>query len=76
MGETLIEAGQDDINSEVSSTHDIGQDLDATFEGVDVAIDFTAHHFTKEVLAAALKSNTPLVIGTTGHSDEEKAQIS
>ena len=76
MGETLIEAGQDNINSEVSSTHDIGQDLDATFEGVDVAIDFTAHHFTKEVLAAALKSNTPLVIGTTGHSDEEKAQIS
>ena len=25
MGETLIEAGQDNINSEVSSTHDIGQ---------------------------------------------------
>ena len=76
MGETLIEAGQDNINSEVSATHDIGQDLDSTFEGVDAAIDFTAHHFTKEVLAAALKSNTPLVIGTTGHSDEEKAQIS
>ena len=34
MGETLIEAGQDNINSEVSATHDIGQDLDSTFEAL------------------------------------------
>lgn len=72
MGETLIQAGKDNIGSEVTSTHDIGQDLDSSFNGVDVAIDFTAHHFTQEVVETALKSNTPLVIGTTGHSDEER----
>ena len=46
MGQALIQAGKDHIDSEVSSTHDIGQDLDSAFEEVDVAIDFTAHHFT------------------------------
>lgn len=75
MGQALIEAGNDHIDAEVTSTHDIGQELDSAFEGVDVAIDFTAHHFTAEVIESALQSNTPLVIGTTGHSDEEKAGI-
>jgi len=75
MGQALIEAGNDNLNSEVVSTHDIGQDLDDALENVDVVIDFTAHHFTHEVLDAARKSNTPVVIGTTGHTDEEKAQI-
>lgn len=75
MGQALIQAGKDHIDSEVVSTHDIGQDLDSSFAGIDVAIDFTAHHFTEEVLAAAQKTNTALVIGTTGHSDEQKDQI-
>ncbi|MDG1357784.1 MAG: 4-hydroxy-tetrahydrodipicolinate reductase [Akkermansiaceae bacterium] len=75
MGETLIQAGKDNIDSDVTSTHDIGQDLNNAFKNVDAAIDFTAHHFTKEVIDAALESKTPLVIGTTGHSDEEKCYI-
>jgi 4-hydroxy-tetrahydrodipicolinate reductase len=38
-------------------------------------IDFTVHSFTKSVVEAALKHGTKLVIGTTGHSDEERAFI-
>lgn len=75
MGQTLIQAGNENPDTEVASTHDAGQDLDAAFAGVNAAIDFTVHHFTGDVLQAALASNTPLVIGTTGHSDEERAQI-
>ncbi|MGB2090881.1 MAG: 4-hydroxy-tetrahydrodipicolinate reductase [Akkermansiaceae bacterium] len=75
MGQTLIEAGNDNLHSEVTSTHDIGQDLESAFENVDVVIDFTAHHFTDDVLKAAMLNKTPVVIGTTGHSDEEKARI-
>ena len=75
MGQTLIEAGNDNLHSEVTSTHDIGQDLESAFENVDVVIDFTAHHFTDDVLKAATLNKTPAVIGTTGHSDEEKARI-
>jgi 4-hydroxy-tetrahydrodipicolinate reductase len=75
MGQALIQAGKDNIDSEVTSTHDIGQDLDSALENVDVIIDFTAHHFTAEVLQAAQQSNTPVVIGTTGHTDDERAGI-
>ncbi|MGB0992522.1 MAG: 4-hydroxy-tetrahydrodipicolinate reductase [Akkermansiaceae bacterium] len=75
MGQTLIEAGNENPDTEVSSTHDAGDDLAASFTGVDAAIDFTVHHFTNQVLDAALASGTALVIGTTGHTDEEKARI-
>ena len=75
MGQTLIEATEMNSQTELGNTHDSGEDLKAAFEGVDVAIDFTVHHFTKDVVAAALESNTPLVIGTTGHTDEEKEII-
>lgn len=75
MGQTLIEAGNENPDTEVASTHDAGDDLTTAFEHVDAAIDFTVHHFTGEVLEAALASNTPLVIGTTGHTDEERSAI-
>lgn len=75
MGQTLIEATELNPQSELGGTHDAGEDLTSAFEGVDAAIDFTVHFFTTEVVEAALASGTPLVIGTTGHSDEEKAVI-
>lgn len=61
--------------TEVVKTHDSGDDLNAAFEGVNACIDFTVHHFTKEVVDAALTAKVPLVIGTTGHSEEELAVI-
>jgi len=75
MGQTLIEATAANPESELGNTHDSGEDLNASFIGVNAAIDFTVHSFTKDVVAAALASNTPLVIGTTGHTDEEKEVI-
>lgn len=41
----------------------------------DVGIDFTHHLATIEHLNAALVANKPLVIGTTGHSQDEKSEI-
>ncbi|GAA5495453.1 4-hydroxy-tetrahydrodipicolinate reductase [Rubritalea halochordaticola] len=75
MGQALIEAATADSGSEVAKTHDHGENLINAFDGVDAAIDFTVHNFTERVLDAALETNTPLVIGTTGHTDEEKAKI-
>ena len=75
MGQTLIEAAGLNPETELGSTHDAGEDLAKAFSKSDVAIDFTVHSFTKEVLEEALASNTPLVIGTTGHTDEEKTLI-
>ena len=75
MGQTLIEAAELNPNTAATSSHDNGEDLTAAFSDVNACIDFTIHLFTKNVVEAALASNTPLVIGTTGHTDEERAII-
>ncbi len=72
MGQTLIEATELNPQTELGSTHDAGENLTRAFDSVDAAIDFTIHSFTSSVLDAALASNAPLVIGTTGHTDEER----
>ena len=41
----------------------------------DVAIDFTSPEATRHHLEAALRAKKPLVIGTTGHSPEQKNTI-
>ncbi len=40
-----------------------------------VIIDFSNHSFAKNLLEYALKNNCKLVIGTTGHTDEEEKAI-
>ena len=74
MGQAVIEAArQAGVN--VAATHDAGEDLSSAMAKATVVIDFTIHSFTKNVLEEALKHGTRLVIGTTGHSDAERAVI-
>jgi len=75
MGQALMQAAAADPDSTVTATHDVGQDLDAAVQKADCIIDFTVHSFTAQVVKAALKHGTRLVIGTTGHSDEEREMI-
>jgi 4-hydroxy-tetrahydrodipicolinate reductase len=75
MGQALMQAAAADPDSTVTATHDVGQDLDAAVQKADCIIDFTVHSFTAQVVEAALKHGTRLVIGTTGHSDEEREMI-
>jgi 4-hydroxy-tetrahydrodipicolinate reductase len=75
MGQALLQAAADQPAVSVTATHDVGEDLIAAFNLADTAIDFTVHSFTDQVLEAALANNTRLVIGTTGHSAEERERI-
>jgi 4-hydroxy-tetrahydrodipicolinate reductase len=75
MGQTLLQAADANPNTTVTATHDVGEDLDAAFRNAGCAIDFTVHSFTAEVIQAALKHKTRLVIGTTGHTDAEREMI-
>ncbi|MFI3243246.1 MAG: 4-hydroxy-tetrahydrodipicolinate reductase [Akkermansia sp.] len=75
MGQTIIQAVEANEGSSLASTHDIGQDIVQAYSAADVAIDFSFHGFTKELLDVAIAQNKPLVIGTTGHTDEERAAI-
>ncbi|MEP4078886.1 4-hydroxy-tetrahydrodipicolinate reductase [Haloferula sp.] len=75
MGQAIVAATEANPDASLASTHDAGQDLTAAFAKADTAIDFTIHSFTTQVLDAAMKSGTRLIIGTTGHTDEERAAI-
>lgn len=74
MGQAIIQAAAE-AGVPVAATHDAGEDLDTAISKATCVIDFTVHSFTTEVLAAALKHGTAVVIGTTGHTDEERAAI-
>ncbi len=75
MGQALLQAAASNPDTTVTATHDVGEDLDTAFQQAACAIDFTVHSFTASVIEAALKYGTRLVIGTTGHTDEERAMI-
>ena len=75
MGQTVVAAIEAEAAAEVHSTHDTGEDLAAALAGSEAVIDFTLPVLTDELLKSALEKRVPLVIGTTGHSDEQKKAI-
>ena len=75
MGQALLQAAAAEPRVTVAATHDVGEDLDAAVAQASCIIDFTVHSFTTQVVEAALKHGSHLVIGTTGHTDAERAMI-
>lgn len=75
MGQALLQAAAAEPRVKVTATHDVGEELDPAMRQAACVIDFTVHSFTEQVLAAALRHGTRLVIGTTGHSDDQRALI-
>jgi 4-hydroxy-tetrahydrodipicolinate reductase len=75
MGQALLQAAAANPGVTVAATHDLGEDLDAAVAKAGCIIDFTVHSFTRQVIESALRHGTRLVIGTTGHSDEDRALI-
>jgi 4-hydroxy-tetrahydrodipicolinate reductase len=75
MGQTVAAAIEAEAAAAIHSTHDSGEDLAAALTGADAVIDFTLPILTDELLATAIAQRISLVIGTTGHSEEQKAAI-
>lgn len=74
MGQAIIRAAEAQ-NVTVASTVDVGDALIPALEKADSVIDFSSHLFTDELLSECLKQKKSLVIGTTGHTNEELAHI-
>jgi 4-hydroxy-tetrahydrodipicolinate reductase len=74
MGQAVLRAAAAQ-NVEVAAQMDLGDSLLDALAAADTVIDFTTHHFTAELVAACRASSTRMVIGTTGHTDEELAII-
>src|ERR1041385_7821727 len=54
---------------------DQGDDLATVIQNGDVVIDFSSHNATTTIARLCAEHKTAVVIGTTGHSDEGRAQI-
>ncbi len=76
MGKSLVACAAEDPELTVSAEVDEGDDFSAALAGCDAVIDFTHAPATAAVAEACATAGKPLVIGTTGHTDEDRSRIS
>ncbi|NYT28358.1 MAG: 4-hydroxy-tetrahydrodipicolinate reductase [Candidatus Thiodubiliella endoseptemdiera] len=75
MGQTIIEAINQNKDVELGVAFDKDDDLNNALDKFDVLIDFTRPEATLEYLAICQQSGKAMVIGTTGFSDEALVQL-
>jgi len=76
MGRALAAAAARHPDLTVVGRIDQGDDLGSVIGQGDVVIDFSSHSATAGIAALCGKHRKAMVIGTTGHSDEARSQIS
>ena len=76
MGRMLIEAVEAAPDCTLAGTLDIGRDIASNLADAQVLIDFTRPEGTMAHLAACRARGVKMVIGTTGFSEAQKAEIS
>lgn len=75
MGQAIVAAAEN-AGAEIAAKSDVGEPW--TREQVaacDAAVDFSFHEATPALAEICAETGTPLVIGTTGHTPEERARI-
>jgi len=75
MGQALLSCAARLPDIEVVGAVDQGDDLAAVMAQCDGVIDFSFHNVTPSVADLCAKHGKFIVIGTTGHSEAETAQI-
>jgi 4-hydroxy-tetrahydrodipicolinate reductase len=75
MGQALISCAARTPAIELVGAIDRGGDLGAIISKTDVVIDFSFHEATPGIAELCAKHKKAIVIGTTGHSKAEKAEI-
>ncbi len=76
MGRALLACASDDPDLRVIGQIDEGDDLRAVIGQADLVVDFSSPGATPAIAALCAERKKAMVIGTTGHSDEAKSQIS
>ena len=76
MGKTLVACAAEDPELAVSAEIDEGDDFHAALAGCDAVIDFTLAQETAAVAEACARTGKTLVIGTTGHTEQDRSRIS
>ncbi len=74
MGQAIATSAKD-MAIDVAGAVDVGDDVTAALARCDAVIDFSSHAATRSLLEAAVTQRKPVVLGTTGHSAQEKKEL-
>jgi len=74
MGQAISAAAQA-AGCEISAQCDIGDNPADFIDSCDVVIDFSFRDVTPALAKLCAQKNKPLIIGTTGHTSEQRSQI-
>lgn len=74
MGQAVAAAARE-MNLPVGAAIDVGDDFAPALAQCDVIVDFSYHTATRAMLEHAVAQGKPVVLGTTGHSAEEKQHL-
>jgi 4-hydroxy-tetrahydrodipicolinate reductase len=75
MGQALLSCAARFPELQVTGQVDVGDDIKSVIDNCDVVIDFSFHDATAAIAQLCAAKGKALVIGTTGHSDLERAEI-
>ena len=75
MGKTIVDFAKKDPNIDIVAQCDMGDPIEPVMKKSDVAIDFSHADAINEICRVASQNRQPLVIGTTGHSSEQRRVI-
>ena len=75
MGRTVLDLAQSDREIEIVAQCDLGDPIEPVIKNCDVVIDFSQADSIDEICRAALQHRKSLVIGTTGHSQQQRKKI-
>jgi 4-hydroxy-tetrahydrodipicolinate reductase len=75
MGQTVFNLAQGDREIDIAAQCDLGDSIEPAMKNCDVAIDFSQADSIDEICRAASQQGKSLVIGTTGHSQQQRKAI-
>ena len=75
MGQMLLACAPRHPELRITGQIDQGDDLSSLLPSADVVIDFSSHTATPAIAALCARYNKAMVIGTTGHSKEDRSLI-
>lgn len=75
MGQALLQCAARNPNLSVVGAIDVGDSLTSCIDSTDVVIDFSAHEASVSIAETCARAGKPLVLGTTGHNDQEKLHL-
>jgi len=75
MGRVIVDLAKSEPNIDIVAQCDQGDAIEPAMTSCDVVIDFSQAGAVEEICRAASQHGKPIVIGTTGHSAEQKAAI-